>query len=96
MGAKSPSGGVEMVNSISNRQGMIPLILNEDIYVLKNTNFFFYYRGGEVENAGKEGFMRMYNGDKRGFDQFVKMNKIDFNRRGDLEKLFHFCTLSKM
>jgi hypothetical protein len=96
MGAKSPTGGVEMLNSIANRQGTIPLVLDEDIYVLENTIFFLYYRGGGVENAGKAAFMRIYNGEKRSFDQFVKTNKIDFNKQGDLEKLFHFCIQSKM
>jgi hypothetical protein len=96
MGTKSQAGGVEMVNSVSNRQGTFPLTLNEDIYVLKSTSFLLYYKGGGIENAGKADFMRIYNGDRRTFDQFVKTNKIDFNKQGDLEKLFQFCAQSKM
>lgn len=96
MGNKMPSGGVEMINSVSNRQGTLPLVLNEDIYVLKSTSFFIYYSGGQTENAGKAAFMKIYDRDKRSFDQFVKANKIDFNNQGDLEKLFQFCTQNKM
>jgi hypothetical protein len=96
MGAKSQAGGVEMINSVSNRQGTFPLTLNEDIYVLKSTSFLLYYKGGGIENAGKADFMRIYHGDRRTFDQFVKTNKIDFNKQGDLEKLFQFCAQSKM
>ena len=95
MGAKSQVGGVEMINSVSNRQGTVPLTLNEDIYVLKRTSFLLYYKGGGIENAGKADFMRIYNGDKKSFDQFVKTNQIDFNKPDDLEKLFKFCTQSK-
>jgi hypothetical protein len=96
MGAKSQAGGIEMINSVSNRQGTFPLTLNEDIYVLKSTSFLLYYKGGGIENAGKADFMRIYKGDRRTFDEFVKANKIDFNKQGDLEELFQFCAQSKM
>jgi hypothetical protein len=96
MGNKSQVGGVEMINSVSNRQGTTSLNLNEDIYVLKSTSFLLYYKGGGIENAGKADFMRIYKGDRRTFDEFVKANKIDFNKQGDLEELFQFCAQSKM
>lgn len=96
MGSNSPSGGVEMINSISNRQGTLPLVLNEDMYVLENTTFVLYFKDEEAENAGKAAFLKIYNGDRKSFDQFIKTNRIDFNKQGDLEKLFHFCIQSKM
>lgn len=94
-GSNSSTGGVEMLNSVSNRGGTIPLVLNEDIYVLESTSFFLYYKGGGLEKAGKAAFMRIYNGGKASLDQFIKTKKIDFNKQGDLEDLFHFCTQSK-
>jgi hypothetical protein len=96
MGESRSSGGVEMINSFSGRQGTLPLVLNRDIYVLKKTSYWVVYKNGEMENAGKAAFMKIYGGDKKSFDQFVKANKIDFNKQGDLEKLFHFCTQSKI
>jgi hypothetical protein len=96
MGTPRHSGGIEMFNSITSRQGTMPLLLNEDIFALKNTSFLFFYKGGGTENAGKAAFLRIFAGDKKSFDQFVKSNKIDYNKPGDLVKLFHFCTQSKM
>jgi hypothetical protein len=96
MGEERSSGGVEMINSVSGRQGTFPLVLSQDIYVLKKTSYLVVYKNGEMENAGKAAFMKIYGGDKKSFDQFVKANKIDFNKQGDLEKLFHSCTQSKI
>ncbi len=96
MGESRSSGGVDMINSFSGRQGTLPLVLNRDIYVLKKTSYLVVYKGGEMENAGKAAFLKIYGGDKKSFDQYVKANKIDFNKQGDLEKLFHFCTQSKI
>ena len=95
MGESKSSGGVEMINTVTGRQGAFPLVLNQDIYVLKKTSYLVIDKSGATENAGKAAFMKIYGGDKKSFDQFVKANKIDFNKQGDLEKLFHFCTQSK-
>ena len=74
----------------------MPLFFNQDIYALRTTSFLIFYMGGQTEDAGKAAFMRIYHGDKGTFDEFVKTNKINFNKQGDLEKLFHFCTQAKM
>jgi hypothetical protein len=95
-GAKMPSGGVVRYNSLYNRGGSMPLFFNQDIYALRTTSFLIFYMGGQTEDAGKAAFMRIYHGDKGTFDEFVKTNKINFNKQGDLEKLFHFCTQAKM
>jgi hypothetical protein len=96
MGEAKQSGGVEMINSVSGRQGTIPLVLNQDIYVVKKTTYLLIYKSGEMENAGRAAFMKIYDGDKKSFEQYVKANKINFNEQGDLEKLFNFCTQNKM
>ena len=95
MGTPRHSGGIEMWNSISSRQGTLPLQVNSEIYAYRNTRFLLIYKSGETENAGKSAFIRIYDGDKRSFDQFVKNNRIDFNKPGDLVELFDFCMQSK-
>jgi len=92
MGAGGPGGGLELYKTISTRQGIMPLVLHKDICVWRITSFLVFNSSGEMENAGRTAFMKIYDGDKRSFEQFVKENKIDFNRQDDLEKLFHFCT----
>ena len=96
MGESKQSGGVEMINAIGSRQGTTPLVLNQDIYVVRKTTYFLIYKSGEMENAGKAAFMKIYDGDEKSFEQYVKANKINFNEQGDLEKIFHFCTQNKM
>jgi hypothetical protein len=39
--------------------------------------------------------MKLYNGDEKSFDHYIKANKINLNQQDDLEKLFHFCTQPK-
>lgn len=96
MGESRQSGGVEMINAVSGRQGTLPLVLNQDIFVVRKTSYWLiYYKIGDMESAGKTAFMKLYGGDKKSFDQFVKANKINFNVQGDLEKLFQFCIQSK-
>ena len=95
MGTPRHSGGIEMWNSISSRQGTLPLLVNSEIYEYRNTRLLLIYKSGETENAGKSAFVRLYDGDKRSFDAFVKKNRIDFNRPEDLVELLNFCTPSK-
>ena len=96
MGESKQSGGVEMINLINSRQGALPMVLNQDMYVMRKTTYFLIFKSGEMENAGKAAFLKIYGGDKKSFEEYVKENKINFNEQGDLDKLFHFCTQSKM
>jgi hypothetical protein len=86
------SGGVEMISSLNGKQGSLPLVLNQDMYIVRKTSYFLIDKGGAMENASKPAFLKIYSGDKKSFDQFVKANKINYNDQGDLEKLFNFCT----
>jgi hypothetical protein len=96
MGESKQSGGVEMINAMNTRQGARPLVLNQDIYAVRKTTYYLIFNRGDMETAGKAAFMKLYGGDVKSFDQYIRSNKINYNDQGDLERLFHFCTQSKM
>lgn len=94
MGEARQSGGVEVIDAINTRQGMLPPVLNQDMYALKKTAYYLISKNGDFENAGKGAFLKIYHGDRKSFERYVRQNKIDFNDQADLEKLFHFCVQS--
>ena len=56
------------------------------------TSFFLISKNGEFIEATKTNFLKMFTNDKTSIEHFIKLNKTNFNRQDDLEKLFHFCT----
>ena len=70
----------------------VDLRLNQDIYVYEKTEYFLMDNKGEFIKATKSNFLKIFNDDKKRIENFLKLNKPNFNRQNDLEKLFHFCT----
>ncbi|MEP7372214.1 MAG: hypothetical protein ABI675_02425 [Chitinophagaceae bacterium] len=66
--------------------------VNEDLYVHLKTEYFLIDRNGEYMKASKNNFLDLFNDNKKEIQNYLKLNKINFNRQGDLEKLFRFCT----
>jgi hypothetical protein len=95
MGENRQDGGVQQFNLMNTREGTRPLVLDQDINAVRTTTYLLILKSGEMENAGKAAFMKLYNGDKKSFDQYIMANKINLNQQDDLEKLFHFCTQPK-
>jgi hypothetical protein len=96
MDKSEQSSQVQMITDVNGRQGSIPLVSDQDTYVVRTTTYLLVLKSGEMMNAGKTPFMKIYNGDKKTVEQYIKANKINFNQQDDLEKLFDFCTQTKM
>lgn len=66
------------------------LSLNEDIVLRKEIQ---YYIGDEYNNfmrASKKGFLELFPKKQRGIEDYLKQNKVDFNKKDDIEKLCQF------
>ena len=66
------------------------LTLNEDIVLRKETH---YYIGDEYNNfvrASKKRLLQLFPKDQRSIENYLKENKVDFNKKDDLEKLSQF------
>jgi len=95
MDKSDQSSQVQMITDVNSRQGSIPLVSAQDTYVVRTTTYLLILKTGEMVTAGKNAFIRLYNGDKKTVEQYIKENKINFNQQADLEKVFNFCTQSK-
>ena len=66
------------------------LILNEDIILRKETQFFFGNENNHFVRATKKKLLTLYPKDERSINAYLKENNVDFDKRIDLEKLTQF------
>lgn len=96
MGIPSRSSAIDNYDSYSSsdKQYTMPiqLSINQNIYAYQKTEFFLTSNKGDFIKATKTNFLKMFNDDKKSIENFLRLNKINFNKQDDLEKLFHFCT----
>jgi len=67
------------------------LSVNQDIYAYLKTEYLLISDEGEFIKATKTNFLKIFNDDKKRIENYLKLNKPNFNKQNDLEKLFHFC-----
>lgn len=95
MGLPSRNAGIDnyvSYNSNDKNMKVIQLSVNQDVYVHEKTAYFLISNKGEFIKATKTNFLKIFNDDKKRIENFLKLNKPNFNKQNDLEKLFHFCT----
>lgn len=94
MGLPSHSASIEDYSSYSNndnREKPLQLHVNQDINAYEKTEYFLISNKGEFIKATKTNFLEIFSDGKKSIEKFLRLNKINFNKQDDLEKLFHFC-----
>lgn len=71
---------------------LLEIHANEDMYVNRKTEYFLIDKTGDLIKASKSNFLEIFNADKKNIEKYLKLNKPNFNKQVDLEKLFRFCT----
>jgi hypothetical protein len=71
-----------------------PLTLDEDIVLRKETDYYFGDEYNHFARAGKKGLYELFNKKQRSIENYLKENKVNFDKKDDIEKLFQF--LSKL
>jgi hypothetical protein len=66
------------------------LLINEDIVLRKETQYFFGDEYNHFVRAGKKKLLLLFPKDEQGIENYLKENKIDFDKKDDLEKLAQF------
>ena len=66
------------------------LTLNEDIVLRKETQYYIGDKYNNFVRASKKGLLQLFPKVQRSIENYLKENKIDFNKKEDLEKLFQF------
>jgi len=65
-------------------------LLNEDILIKKETQYYFGNDNNHFVRTSKKKLMLLFPKDQLSLDNYLKENKVDFDNRGDLEKLAQF------
>lgn len=95
LGVRTRTAAVASFDSYITPSGWTKFEGKDDISVEKETTYFLIGKNGINVIASKSGFLKIFAADKKNFDSFLKANKINFNNRDDLEKLFVFCARPK-
>jgi len=66
------------------------LIMNEDVVLRKETQYYFGDKYNLFVPASKKGLLQVFPKEQRGIDNYLKENKVNFNKKEDVEKLYQF------
>jgi hypothetical protein len=66
------------------------LILNENIILKKETQFFFGNENNHFVRATKKKLLTLFPKDEWSIEAYLKENNVDFDKKNDLEKLTQF------
>ena len=78
------------LEDVSGRAKSYDFLINEDIIIKKETQYYF----GDVNNhfvrSGKKKLMLLFPKDQLSLENYLKENKVDFDKKDDIEKLAQF------
>lgn len=66
------------------------LIMNEDIVLRKETQYYFGDKYNFFVPASKKGLLQLFPKEHPSIENYIKVNKVNFNKRDDIEKLYQF------
>jgi hypothetical protein len=69
-----------------------PLAIDENIVLRKETHYYFGDEYNHFARAGKKGLFELFNKKQRSIENYLKENKVDFDKKDDIEKLFQFVS----
>lgn len=65
-------------------------LINEDIILRKETQYYFGDENNHFARSGKKKLMLLFPKDQLSLENYLKENKVDFDKKDDLEKLAQF------
>jgi hypothetical protein len=71
------------------------LSVNQDIYAYLKTEYLLISNEGEFIKATKTNFLKIFKDDKKRIENFLKLNKPNFNKLNDLENYLIFVLIIK-
>jgi hypothetical protein len=66
------------------------LVLNEEIVLRKETEYYFGNAYSHFARAGKKKLQELFPNDEHSIESYLKENKVNFDKKNDLEKLAQF------
>ena len=68
------------------------LILNEEIVLRKETQYYFGDQYNHFVRTGKKRLLNLFPKEQRSIENYLKENKVNFDKKNDLEKLVQFVS----
>ena len=66
------------------------LIMNEDVVLRKETQYYFGDKYNLFVPVSKKGLLQLFPKEQQEIDHYLKENKVNFNKKDDVEKLYQF------
>ncbi len=88
----SPGSAIDSYGSININNRNYNLTPNVDITLTKKTQYYFGDKYNHFVLANKKNLLSLYSKQDRAVTAYLKENKVDFNNRDDIEKLFQYLT----
>lgn len=66
------------------------LIMNEDIVLRKETQYYFGDKYNLFVHANKKGLLQLFPKEQVSIEDYLKENKVNFNKKDDIEKLYQY------
>jgi len=66
------------------------LIMNEDIVLRRETQYYFGDKYNLFVHANKKGLVQLFPKEQVSIEDYLKENKVNFNKKDDIEKLYQF------
>jgi len=66
------------------------LIMNEDVVLRKETQYFFGDKYNLFVHANKKGLLQLFPKEQVSIENYLKENKVNFNKKEDIEKLYQY------
>ena len=68
------------------------LLINEDLLIRKETQYYFGDRYNHFARTGKKKLLLLFPKEQLSIENYLKENKVNFDKKNDLEKLAQFLS----
>jgi hypothetical protein len=88
-GQASATGAITNINSLNTNTQTYNLRVNEEIDLIKNSEFYFIDKAGNIFKADRKNFLRLAS-KKKEAEAYINKNSIHFNNEKELIKLINY------
>ena len=79
-------------NDETTRAKSYDLVLNQDLLIRKETHYYFGDDYNHFVRAGKKRLLLLFPKEQQSLENYLKDNKVNFDKKDDLEKLAQFLS----
>jgi hypothetical protein len=83
---------ISNLEDASGRAKSYDFLLNEDMIIKKETQYYFGDENNHFARSGKKKLLLLFPKDQRSLENYLKENNVNFDKKDDLEKLAQFLS----